>query len=60
MKTLEALAEKGKACLWVFIHREAKIKGDVEAFKHDLLKTLEEKGLMGDTGEMAMKRGKKK
>jgi len=59
LKALEAIAEKGKACLWVFIEREAKIRGEVLAFKEELRKTLEEKGLMGDVGEMS-KKGRKK
>ncbi len=59
VETLGAMAEKGKACLWVFIEREAKIRGEVLALKEELKKTLEEKGLMGDVGEMS-KKGRKK
>ncbi len=59
LKALEAMAEKGKACLWVFIEREAKIRGEVLALKEELKKTLEEKGLMRDVGEMS-KKGRKK
>jgi len=60
VEALGAMAEKGKACLWVFIEREAKIRTEVMAFKEELKKTLEEKGLMGDVGEMSKKGGNKK
>ncbi len=60
VQTLGAMAERGKACLWIFIEREAKIRGEVLAFKEELKKTLEEKGLMGDIGGMSKEGGKKK
>jgi len=60
VETLVAMEEKGKACLWTIIQREAKIRGEVLAFAEELKKTLEEKGLMGDVGGMSTKGGKKK
>jgi len=36
VETLVAMEEKGKACLWTIIQREAKIRGEVLAFAEEL------------------------
>lgn len=47
VQTLGAMAEKGKACLWLFIQWEAKVRREVFAFEEELRKTF---GADGEAG----------